>query len=242
MAEKKSKLGQRAVLIILLALPVSVYVGSVILSGELNFKSIEVIGPREVVANSDGSFDTTYYTVPDFSFVNQHGDTITKADMEGKIYVASFFFTQCPTICKPMNFHLKQVHDRMVAFEDVMYLSHSIDTEHDTVEALYQYSRDLGVANSKRWMFVTSNKEEVFAMADSYFLPANTDSTRTDHAGYYHSAQVVLVDWDGRIRSRRDDNGNIIGAYEISEPKDIDPLIDDLRVLTKEYRKVKMER
>ncbi len=242
MAGKSNKIGQRAVLVILLALPVSVYVGSVLLSGELNFKSLEVIGPKEVVQNPDGSFDTAYYEVPYFSFINQHGDTITKADMEGKIYVASFFFTSCPTICKPMNFHLKQVHDRLFAFDDVMFMSHSIDTEHDTVEALYQYARDLGVANSKKWLFVTGEKEDIFGMADAYFLPANTDSTRTDHAGYYHSAQVVLVDWNGNIRSRRDDNGNIVGAYDIGEAKDLDPLIDDLRVLTKEYREFKMKR
>ncbi|KAB2813769.1 SCO family protein [Phaeocystidibacter luteus] len=236
------KIQQRAVLVLLLALPVSVYVLSVVFSGELNFKVLEKIGPKEVVENADGTFDTAYYKIPDYSFVNQYGDTVTRADMEGKIYVASFFFTTCPTICPSMNFHLKEVYSRLSSFKDVRYLSHSIDPTHDSVPVLRQYARDLGVENTNTWYFVTGDKEEIFSMADAYFLAAQEDSLRQDHGGYYHSSQVVLVDWDGHIRSRRDDNGNIVGAYDISEAKDIKAIVDDLRVLTKEYRKVKMER
>lgn len=241
MSEKFKLYRNRAVLVVLLALPVSVYVLSVVLSGELNFKVLNVIGPKEVAENPDGTFDTTFYHVPEYSFVNQYGDTVTNETMRGKIYVASFFFTTCPTICPSMNFHLKEVYSRLYSFKDIYFLSHSIDPEHDSVPVLRKYVRtELQLDNPRKWLFLTGDKQETFDLAASYFLAAQEDSTRADHAGYAHSSQVVLVDWEGRIRSRRDDNGNIVGAYDITEAKDIDAIVDDLRVLAKEYRKVKM--
>ena len=41
--------------------------------------------------------------VPGFSFTNQHGETITNEDYNGKVWVAEFFFSTCPDICPIMN-------------------------------------------------------------------------------------------------------------------------------------------
>lgn len=240
MAEKKNNFWNKAVLVILLALPVSVYVGSVLLSGELNFRTLDILGNREVITNDEGEIDTVFYTVPEFSFIDQNGQVVTNEDLKGKIYVASFFFTSCPQVCPAMNFHLKSLHDRLQAYKDIVFLSHTIDPEFDSVPVLRQYALDLGVRNSEKWKFVTGEKSDIFSMADAYFLAARSDSSDAGHGGYYHSQQVVLVDWEGRIRSRRDDNGNIVGAYDIGQASDIDPLVDDLRVLAKEYRQIKM--
>jgi hypothetical protein len=42
------------------------------------------------------------------------------------------------------------------------------------------------------------------------------------------------------LRSRITDEGNILGAYDLSEAFLIDQLVDDVRVLVKEHRKVKL--
>lgn len=239
MAEKNNTIMKKAVLIILLALPVSVYVLSVVLSGELNFRTLEILGPRELITDQDGEVDTLFYTVPEFSFVDQNHVVIDNEAMRGKIYAASFFFTTCPTVCPAMNFHLKVIHDRLNAYKDIHYISHTIDPDHDSIPVLKQYEKMIGAERTSKWHFVTGPKDDIFRMADAYFLAARNDSTQP--GGYYHSQQVVLVDWEGRIRSRKDDNGNIIGAYDLGQAMDIDALVDDLRVLAKEYRKVKME-
>lgn len=240
MAQQENNKRKKAVLIILLALPVSVYLAAVFISGEITFRSLDFVGPKEVTVNDEGEEETVYYTVPDFSFTDQDGNTVTRESMKGKIYVASFFFTRCPTICTPMNYHLKSVYDRLYAFKDIAFISHTIDPTHDSIAQLKAYALERGISNSEKWHFVTGSKEDIYSMASSYYLAANEDSTMTNHAGFYHSGQVVLVDWDGRIRSGIDDDGNPVGGYDITEAKDIDQLVDDLRVLAKEYRKVKM--
>ena len=44
--------------------------------------------------------------VPEFSFTNQDGETITNEDYLGKVYLVEFFFTTCPTICPRMSRNL----------------------------------------------------------------------------------------------------------------------------------------
>lgn len=240
MSNSKNSPRKKAVLIILLALPVSIYIAAVFISGEITFRTLDFVGPTEWVKNAEGDEVESHYVVPAFSFIDQDGNTVTDESMKGKIYVASFFFTRCPTICTPMNFHLKNVYDRLYAFKDISFLSHTIDPTHDSIVQLKEYAEERGIFNSEKWHFVTGAKEDIYSMANSYYLAANQDSTQTDHAGFYHSGQVVIVDWDGHIRSGIDENGNPVGGYDITEAKDIDQLVDDLRVLAKEYRKVKM--
>ena len=40
--------------------------------------------------------------VENFSFINQDGKKITEKNVEGKVYVAEYFFTTCKGIC-PFN-------------------------------------------------------------------------------------------------------------------------------------------
>ena len=45
--------------------------------------------------------------VPDFLFLNQDSIYISNEDFLGKVYVAEFFFTSCPSICIEMNQKMK---------------------------------------------------------------------------------------------------------------------------------------
>ena len=67
----------------------------------------------------------TTHEIPDFSFINQNGETITQESVKNKIYVANFFFTSCPSICIDLTKNLKLVQD---AFDvnDILILSHSV--------------------------------------------------------------------------------------------------------------------
>jgi hypothetical protein len=45
----------------------------------------------------------------------------------------------------------------------------------------------------------------------------------------------VLVDKEGILRSREDDDGNIIGVYDGTDGHQVRELIDDIKVLIAEY-------
>src|SRR5690606_14837322 len=55
------------------------------------------------------------HTIADFTLINQNGETITQEIFSGKIYVADFFFTTCPSICPKMSEQMVRIQKE---FED----------------------------------------------------------------------------------------------------------------------------
>lgn len=224
MATPTSAAGKKWILALLLVVPVTVYLLSVLLSGEVQFRSLEKVGPGPDTA---------------FSFLDQRGRVITQDSLKGKIVVVSFFFTSCPTICPAMNLNLKQVHDRLMAYKDIQFVSISVDPETDQPDVLMDYAERFDVAKSKSWWFLTGDRDLTYRLANDYYLVALPDSTA--EGGFTHSQTAVLLDWDGVIRSRLQEKTNQIqGVYDLTSPHQADELVDDLRVLAKEYRSVKM--
>lgn len=234
------KINKRVVIIGMLVLPAFLYLVFVYGLKDVFFKTLSYVGPKSVQERilDDGSvsYDSIPYQIPPFSFTNHDGEIITNKNFEGNIYVASFFFATCPTICPNMHFNLTEIQSRFKGFDDFYLISHTVNPEKDSVEALHQYTIDHDL-NTNHWFFVTGSRDELYSIAESYFLSAYEDELSA--GGFLHSQSVVLVDWAGRIRSRRDDNGNIIGAYDVLDITQLKDLEEDIKVLKAEYEKYK---
>jgi protein SCO1/2 len=230
----KSNALKRAALVSILVLPFFIYFIFVYSAKENFFRTLPVVGPRQVIENADGSIDTVYYTVPLFEMINQRGDTLTRDDLMGKVTVVNFFFTSCPTICPAMNFNVKGVQERFKGYEDFQIFSFTVDPERDSVGALARYAQRMGAA-PEVWQFLTGNRDELYALAQGCLVNAMQDSTAP--GGFLHSESLLLIDWEGRIRSRRDDQGNVIGAYNGLEGVALGHLKDDVKVLIAEREK-----
>jgi len=190
-----------------------------------SFKTLPYYGPKEPVysAGSDTP-DTMYHTVPDFSFTNQFGEETTMADFEGDILVADFFFTTCPTICPIMTKQMARLQWMLEdpAYDDVSFISHTVNPEHDTPEVLLAYGEEEG-ADFEKWTFVTGDQEEIFEQGfEGYLLSTQEDSGAP--GGFLHSSMFVLLDRDRHIR----------GFYDGTSSKEVDDLITDIKMLKKE--------
>ena len=171
--------------------------------------------------------------VPPFEFVDQHGDTITNKDYEGKVYIAEFFFSTCPTICPIMKDNLVQVQDVFAKNEDFGIASFSIDPQHDTPEVLEEYAANNDITHPN-WHLLTGEREDIYGLANTGFnIYAGEDESA--EGGFAHSGFFALVDREGFIRSRKDSFGNPIIYYRgsvprnaIVEPGDEEPQIDIL--------------
>lgn len=179
-------------------------------------KPLKIYGEREFVNG-----DTVYHTIQPFRFVDQDSAVITREHVDGKIYVADFFFTSCRTICPVMKTQMLRVYDEFKDDPEVIILSHTIDPEYDTVGLLKDYADRLGV--SAGWHFLTGNKDSIYTIAEkSYFATAMEDSSEPD--GFIHSGAFILVDGNQRIR----------GMYDGTKENDVDRLIKDIGRLKKE--------
>lgn len=155
--------------------------------------------------------------VPEFSFTDQNGKTITNKDYLGQVYVVDFFFTTCPTICPRMSSNLTVIQNTFKDHTDFGIASFSIMPDNDTPEVLKAYAEDYGVTNPN-WHLMTGSKEDIYKLANIGFnIFVDTDN-------FEHSGDFALVDKEGYLRSRQDDFGNPKIFYKgvISEQEKVD--------------------
>ena len=132
-------------------------------------------------------------SVPDFNLTNQQGESFGLSDMAGKIWVADFIFTNCPTICPAMTQEMARLQSEFVA-DPVYFVSFSVDPERDTPEVLSRYATAYG-ADDRRWHFLTGDKAKIYQLAEQgFFLDAGPKGGEI-----LHSPRFVLVKPDGNI-------------------------------------------
>jgi protein SCO1 len=182
-------------------------------SDENSSTELPIMGERYV----DDNQDTVYHKIASFAFINQLGDTITNEDMEGKIYVADFFFTSCPTICPIMKKEMLRVYEKFKDQPNFKILSHSIDPTHDTQVVLKDFAEKLGVENASTWNFLTGDQEKIFEIGQTSYL-TTTMADQQEPGGFLHSGAFLLIDGKGRIR----------GVYDGTKSDQVDRLISDI--------------
>ena len=119
---------------------------------------------------SKGEVDlTSFHKIPAFSFTDQSGNTITQSDLDGKVYVAGFFFSTCPGICPTIRSKLIKVQDTFANDENVKIVQHSIRPTTDTTEILQAYANKNGI-NNQQWYLLTGDKAEIYSLAKTFYF------------------------------------------------------------------------
>lgn len=185
-------------------------------------RELPILGEQEIISTSkDGitQMDTLYHHIPEFRFVDQDSNWISNEDLTGKIYLADFFFTRCPTICPIMSKNMLEVAKHFQHEPRFAIISHTIDPDHDTPSVLKTYAQKLGAPDL--WKFVNGPKSTVYDIAGAagYFSFA-TESPESP-GGFDHSGVFTLVDGKGHVR----------GVYSGIEMDSVQVAIQDIQLL-----------
>ena len=130
--------------------------------------------------------------VPSFSLTNFDGSVITDQQLNDKISIVSFIFTQCEGACPIMSENMSILQERFSASDDVQFLSITTDPNYDTLDILEKFSSNY--SNNDNWFFLRGNLIEIIELSEKGFylsaalLPAG------------HSTRFVLVDKELNIR------------------------------------------
>lgn len=186
-------------------------------------KVLPIYGNRQAVTktvNGQTVTDTIYQTIPAFKFINQYNDSITNKSLDGKIYVADFFFTTCPSICPVMHRNMLDVYNAFKNTADFKIISHTIDPKHDSVPELKRYADRLGITGNT-WWFLQGKKEDTYKLSESYLVRKPQEDAKQ---GFIHDGSFLLIDKQKRVR----------GAYDGTDPKQMNQLIADIKTLQAE--------
>ena len=154
--------------------------------------------------------------VPAFTLTDQTGANFSSAQLEGRVWVADFFFTNCPGPCPRMSSQMHQVQTALDGTGARM-VSMTVDPERDTPPVLAEYAQHFE-AKAGVWYFLTGSREALNVMDRDVFKLGTLDQSLE------HSTRFALVDRKSRIR----------GFYLTSEPDAISKLIADARGLLRE--------
>lgn len=170
----------------------------------------------------DAALDT-FHRISSFELLNQEGDKVTGDSFKDKIYVTDFFFTSCPGICPKMTTNMKMLQDEFLKDDDVMFLSHSVTPERDSVSVLKSYAEDKGVL-SKKWFLVTGEQQEIYKLGRRDYFVEEDLGIEKELDEFLHTENFVLVDKNKFIR----------GIYNGLRKNSLNQLIADIKTLQKE--------
>lgn len=203
------------------------------------FSSVDFSASKLPVINSN---------VKAFDFINQDGQHFTEKEIEGKVYVADFFFTTCRGICPRMNANMRRVYDNFKNEPDFMIVSHTCMPETDSVPLIKAYeqlmrtgklvkmadgsyrvikdSANTTAEGLSNWTFLTGDKQLLYDMArQSYVIDNNQqDTTQKISDQFIHTQFFALVDKQRRVR----------GIYDGLKDDEIQKLLKDIKDLLKE--------
>ena len=147
--------------------------------------------------------------LPEFSLVDQAGEAFTKERMAGRVWIADFIFTHCPTACVTLTERMSKLQVRLSnTSREIQLVSFSVDPDNDTPEVLEAYAK-AHEAQPGTWTFVTGPllaMEQVVVDGFKMAMDKNQEAPADDIMAITHGTKLVLIDRLGRIRGYYDAN------------------------------------
>lgn len=151
-----------------------------------------------------------FYQVPAFSLLNDFNKPFGSNELKGKVYIANFMFTSCPTTCPALMEKMQKVQKRIRGVGNKAALvTITVDPETDTPNVLHKFARGLH-ANPFVWSFLTGNEKDIKSLlVDGFKVPMGdgkqpmqgmVEGEEVTLFDIVHSEKLVLVDQDGWVR------------------------------------------
>lgn len=160
-------------------------------------------------------FKVTYWELPDFSLTDQNGRTVTKKDLLGKQWVASFLFTRCTKECPMVRGQLRNLKDA-TSESRVRIVTITVDPKHDTPAVLKRHAKSES-GDDDRWLFLTGSEKTVYQLIREGFKETAVPTTgdqRQPGQEVIHRQRVMHID----------ENGRVIATYSGTDPVDMERL------------------
>ena len=154
-----------------------------------------------------------------WSLTDQNNKPFGSEQLKGKVWVADYFFTRCPSICPLLTKKMKEVQASLGKFDNVHLVSFTVDPSHDTPEALAAYAKKAGI-DTRNWTFVTGSLEEIKALVRERMFFYVGEKTPIKGSGdgqeelfdISHLAKFALFDQQGDMRATFSTDTEGLGA------------------------------
>jgi cytochrome oxidase Cu insertion factor (SCO1/SenC/PrrC family) len=137
----------------------------------------------------------------DFTFTERSGKPISKADLRGKVWIASFVFTRCTGPCPQVTATMARLQSELKDEKDLRLVTFTVDPDRDVPAELRKYAEHFR-ADKDRWLFLTGEEKTIHRLLKEGFkvpVMRNEKSSRPSD-DFDHSTRLVVVDRNGNLR------------------------------------------
>ncbi len=136
----------------------------------------------------------------EFSLTDENGQTVTHAELEGKILVVSFLFTSCSLTCPEVTKRMAEIQRLTAKANDVRLVSLTVDPRTDTPSVLVKWGARFG-ADTNRWYFLTGEKTILHGLiAKSFLTQDKGDPFNCMPGNFTGTERIAVVDQHGKTR------------------------------------------
>ena len=154
--------------------------------------------------------DTLWHRVKNITLLNQNNDSVSLDSLQGKVIVADYFFTHCPSICPELQRNMKKLQDALKLKDDlksadssfVQFVSFTVDPQRDSAQVLKKYGDKFGV-NPDVWWLLTGPKKIIYDFALTELKMGLQDGEGAD-SNFIHTQKMILLDKDHVVRGYYD--------------------------------------
>lgn len=139
--------------------------------------------------------------------------------LNGKVWIADFFFTTCGGVCPMMSKNMAALSRTFEQLENIQLVSITVNPEQDTSQALARYAEQFK-GSKKNWHFLTGSREAITGLVVGSFKLGDIREP------VFHSTYFPLVDSRGKIR----------GYYDGTKEEEVNRLFKDAAALAKERK------
>lgn len=160
--------------------------------------------------------------VQEFSYTDHHGQPFGTKNLEGKIWIASFVFANCETVCPPMMIEMATLKDKVEEADlELEFVSFSVDPKEDTSEVLKDYLAQF-IEDDSHWHMLTGysqNTIETFAREQFQTIVQKPETS----SQVIHGTNFYLID----------QSGYIVGEYSYIDVTYEDEILQKVNTLQK---------
>ncbi len=150
---------------------------------------------------NSGNFKAeTDWEVDPFEHDSHQGEEVSLESLNGTVWLATFIFTNCDTVCPPMTFNLTEVQKELVAqgVDDYNIVAFSVDPEVDSPKVLADYLAKYNLPDESKWHLLTGYDQGYMSQfAKNSFKAIVQDDPNTDQVIHY--TNFYLVDQNGVV-------------------------------------------
>jgi protein SCO1/2 len=145
--------------------------------------------------------------LPPFVLVSAEGTPFGSEELEGRVWIAHFFFTRCVAICPRLVASVGRLRERLDAagLDEIRIVGVTVDPDHDGPAELAAYAAVHGI-DPASWTLLTGEPDEIRRVAVLGFkVPlGEAQASGGGIVDIAHTGKLVLVDGAGGIRGYYD--------------------------------------